>query len=84
MASFIKNVSRDLLWLASVGSYRHWHKGLSAARIWSALQVVVMLASIGLAPFSVGALGRFLSRNPIAGSGGMVGFQLLTHGAIPG
>jgi hypothetical protein len=68
MASLTKNVSLDLLRLASVRDVRHLQKSASVARIWSALQVVVMLIAIGLAPFSVGALGRFLSRNPMAGS----------------
>jgi len=68
MASLIKNVSRDLLRLASVRDVQHSPKCVSAARIWSALQVAVMLIAIGLAPFSVGALGRYLSRNPMAGS----------------
>ena len=61
MASLLKNVRRT-------PRHRLWQKSVFAVRIWPVLQVGVMLMVIGLAPFSVGALGRFLSRNPMAGT----------------
>jgi hypothetical protein len=68
MASLMKNVGCDLRRLALVRDAQHRQKSASAARIWPALRVTLMLIALGLVPVSIGALGRFMSRNPVAGS----------------